>query len=104
MDSCVDTSGAAAGVAQITCIVPLISNVIRVVVSLGAVGLFVMLLVGGFNFLFAAGDQKKLESARGTLTQAIVGIVIMTVAFLILRTIEIFTGVNVTTLQFPDLE
>jgi hypothetical protein len=75
-----------------------------VVVSLGAVGLFVMLLVGGFNFLFAAGDQKKLESARGTLTQAIVGIVIMTVAFLILRTIEIFTGVNVTTLQFPDLQ
>jgi hypothetical protein len=63
-----------------------------------------MLLVGGFNFLFAAGDQKKLESARGTLTQAIVGIVIMTVAFLILRTIEIFTGVNVTTLQFPDLQ
>ncbi len=92
------------GVAQISCIVPLIERVISVVISLGAVALFVMLLVGGFNFLFAAGDQKKLEAARGTVTQAIVGIIIMTVAFLIIRTIELFTGVNVTTLQFPDIQ
>lgn len=91
------------GAATIQCLVPLIANVIKAVVSLGAVALFVMLLVGGFNFLFAAGDQKKLESARGTVTQAIIGIVIMTVAFLIIRTIQIFTGVNVTEITFPEV-
>lgn len=89
------------GVAQITCIIPLVANVIRAVVALGAVALFVMLLAGGFNFLFSSGDQKKLEAARGTVTQAIVGIIIMSVAFLILRTIQLFTGVDVSTLQFP---
>jgi len=90
------------GVATIQCLVPLIANVIQAVLSLGAVALFIMLLVGGFNFLFSAGDQKKLEAARGTITQAIVGIIIMAVAFLIIKTIEVFTGVSITTLQFPD--
>ncbi|MFZ5534645.1 MAG: hypothetical protein ACOY3M_00645 [Patescibacteria group bacterium] len=89
------------GVAQITCLVPLVANVIRAVVSLGAVALFVMLLAGGFNFLFSSGDQKKLESARGTVTQAITGIIIMSVAYLIIKTIQVFTGVDVSTIQFP---
>ena len=86
----------AQGVASIQCLVPLITNVIRAVISLGAVALFIMLLVGGFNFLFSGGDQKKLEAARGTVTQAIVGIVIMSLAYLIILTIETFTGVKVT--------
>lgn len=89
------------GVVQITCIIPLVANVIRAVVALGAVALFVMLLAGGFNFLFSAGDQKKLEAARGTVTQAIVGIIIMSVAFLIIKTIQLFTGVDISTLEFP---
>lgn len=86
----------AQGVASIECLVPLVTNVIRAVISLGAVALFIMLLVGGFNFLFSGGDQKKLEAARGTVTQAIIGIVIMSLAYLIILTIETFTGVKVT--------
>lgn len=91
----------AAGVANITCLVPLFTNVVRAVVALGGVALFVMLLVGGFNFLFSGGDQKKLETARGTVTQAIVGIVIMSLAYLIILTVQTFTGVNVTDFEVP---
>lgn len=94
-DACSNIAGAE-GVASIQCIVPLLTNVIRAVVSLGAVALFIMLLVGGFNFLFSGGDQKKLESARGTVTQAIIGIIVMSLAYLIILTIETFTGVKVT--------
>ncbi len=97
-DACSNLAGAE-GVASIACLVPLIKNLITTVVSLGAVALFIMLLVGGFNMLFSAGDQKKLEAARGTITQAIMGIVVMSVAYLILQAIRVFTGVDVTTLQ-----
>jgi len=90
------------GVATIECLVPLFTNAIKAVVSFGAVALFVMLLVGGFKFLTSGGDSKKLESARGTVTQAIVGIVIMSLAYLILYSIETFTGVSVTTITLPD--
>lgn len=97
-DGCANIAGAE-GVASIACLVPLIKHLITTVVSLGAIALFIMLLVGGFNMLFSAGDQKKLEAARGTITQAIMGIIVMSVAYLILQTIRIFTGVDVTTLQ-----
>lgn len=75
----------------------LFSNIVRAVVSLTVVALFLMLLTGGFSFLFSGGDPKKLEQARGTLTNAIIGLVVIVSAYVILRIIQVFTGVNVTT-------
>jgi hypothetical protein len=97
-NQCTNIPGAA-GAASIQCLIPLFTNLIKAVEALGAVALFVMLLTGGFNFLFSGGDPKKVEQARGTITQAIVGLAIMTVAFLIILTIEKFTNVPVTQFQ-----
>ena len=82
------------GAATIKCLEPLFENVVRAVVAIASVALFVMLLVGGFNFLFSAGDQKKLAQARGTLTGAILGLVIIVVAYLIINALSIFLGVE----------
>jgi hypothetical protein len=82
----------------------LFSNAIRTVVSLTAVGLFLMFIVGGFSFLFSAGDQKKLEQARGTLTNAIIGLVVVVSAYLILRVIGTFTGTLDTITTFKILQ
>ncbi len=89
------------GAATIQCLVPLFEGIVRAVIGLGAVALFIMLLVGGYNFLFSGGDPKKLETARGTITQAIIGLAIMSIAYLIILTIQQFTGVNVTTFSIP---
>lgn len=72
----------------------LFSNLVTAIVSIAGIALFVMLLVGGFKFLFSAGDQKQLEEARGTITNAIMGLVVIVTAYLILRTIATFTGVT----------
>jgi hypothetical protein len=90
------------GVATIRCLVPLFANFTKAIVALGGIVLFIMLLVGGFNFLFSAGDPKKLEAARGTITQAIMGLAIMSIAYLIILTIQTFTGVNVTNFTIPN--
>src|SRR5262245_53138949 len=89
--------------ASIQCLVPLFENVVRAFLSLAGVALFIMLIVAGYNFLFAGGDQKKLERARGTLTGAITGLVVIVLAYLILRLIAAVTGVDVTTfkLEWP---
>lgn len=92
----------AENVATLSCLVPLFGNIVNAVVAFGGIALFIMLLVGGFNFLFSAGDPKKLESARGTISQAIVGLVIMSAAYLIVNLISTFTGVNVTTFTVPE--
>lgn len=85
--------------ATIRCIVPLFKNVVMGVLALSGVALFVMLLVGGFNLLLYGGDQKKLETAKGTLTNAVIGLVVIVAAYLIIRTVEVTTGAPVTKFQ-----
>ncbi|KKU83625.1 hypothetical protein A2973_02715 [Candidatus Gottesmanbacteria bacterium RIFCSPLOWO2_01_FULL_49_10] len=84
-------------VPTIQCLDPLLGNVVAAVLALSGVGLFVMLLTGGYKYLLSGGDQKKLEAARGTLTSAITGLVIIVVAFLIIKTISVFTGATTVT-------
>jgi hypothetical protein len=87
-------------VATIRSLETLFSNVITVVSSLAGVALFLMIVVAGFSFLFSGGDPKKLEQARGTLTGAVIGLVVIVVAYLILRLIGVFTGYsNITRFQ-----
>jgi len=82
--------------ATIQCIVPLFTNLVQGVLALSGVALFIMLLVGGFHFLLSGGDPKKLEAAKGTLTSAIIGLVVIVAAYLIIKTIEVTTGAPVT--------
>jgi hypothetical protein len=91
---CFENITGAEKVATIRCLEPLFENVVRALVAFVGIGLFVMLIVGGFNFLFAGGDAKKLEKARGTLTAAAIGLILIVVAYLIIHAIAIFTGVN----------
>lgn len=83
-------------VATFSSLETLFSNLIQGVVAFAGVALLVMFLVGGFSFLFSGGDPKKVEQARGTLTNAIIGLVVIVAAYLILKLIEVFTGVPVT--------
>lgn len=79
-------------VVMISSIQTLFTNVIGVIIALAGVALFIMFVVSGFSFLFSGGDPKKLEQARGTLTNAIIGLVIIVAAYLILRLIGVFSG------------
>jgi len=71
-------------------------NVIGVILSFGGVVLFLMLIAGGFQFITAGGDPAKVEQAKKTLTYAIMGVALLALAFLILKFISTFTGVDVT--------
>jgi hypothetical protein len=97
--SCVSQTGVTKSVATISCLEPLFENAVWGVVALAGVGLFIMLIIGGYGFLFSGGDPKKLEKARGTLTNAIIGIVVIVTAYLIIRTIGVFTGINLDVFQ-----
>jgi hypothetical protein len=89
------------GAATFTCLESVFKNVVVALTALVGVALFIMFVVGGYGFLFSGGDQKKLEKARGTLTAAIIGVVVIVVAYLILKTISLFTGVDVTQFTIP---
>jgi len=79
----------------------IIKNFLNIAIQLAGVALFIMLIVGGFKYLTAGDDPKSAESARNTLTYAIVGLVAIIGGWFILRFIETFTGVTVTEVIFP---
>lgn len=69
---------------------------IGAILGLAGIVLFLMLIIGGFRYISSGGDPKSAGAARGTLTFAIIGLVVIAGAFLILRFIEDFTGATVT--------
>jgi len=89
-------AGPDSDVATIGSLASLITNIINAVVMLSGVVLFVMLLSGGMSYLLSGGDQKKLEKAKGTLTGAFIGLLVIVSGYLILKLISVITGVDVT--------
>lgn len=90
------------GVATIQCLVPLFRNIVVAVVQLSGVALLLMFIVGGYQFLMSGGNPKQLEQARGTLTYAIIGVVVIVCAYLIIRLVQAFTGVDVSRFTIPE--
>lgn len=90
---CTD-DGTSTGVATIQGLQCLIANILSV--SLTFIGLagFVMIIYGSFKYLLSGGNSKGTESARSTITFAVVGLVVALSAFIILNLVAEFTGVD----------
>lgn len=89
-----NTGAGGGGVATIKGIEAIFENVITVALAFAGIVLFVMFLTGGFRYLTAGGDAKATEAARGTLTHAIAGLVVLVLAYIIIQFISVITGVD----------
>jgi hypothetical protein len=61
----------------------IIGNVIRVAITLVGVVLLLLLLYAGFLWMTAGGDTEKVKKARGMIFNAIVGMIIIVLAYAI---------------------
>ncbi len=81
------------------------SSLIRAVVigilAIAALVFFIMLLVGGVKYILSGGDKGKTESARGQITAALIGLVIVFAAWAILQLMAAFIGVDLNSFQIP---
>ena len=80
----------------------IIQRILNIAVRLAGIAAFIMLIVGGFQYMTAGGDPKKAQAASSTLTYAIFGLVAVIAAWFILLFIEKFTGVPVTLFNLPS--
>jgi magnesium-transporting ATPase (P-type) len=62
-----------------------IAKAINVISSLVAVASVIMIIVGGFRYVTSGGDSTKTGSARNTIMNAIIGLVIAVFAQVIVR-------------------
>ena len=88
-------------IATIKCFECVFQAIIGAVFAIGGLLTLIMLLLGSFTYLTAGGDPKKAQTAANTLTYAVIGLVLLIVAWFILLFIEEFTGVRVTVFEIP---
>src|SRR3989344_4292787 len=70
-------------------IVSVIRTIIQFVLAV------VMLLIGGIRWITAGGDEKAVGSARNMITAALIGLVIVLVAYALIKLVETFFGINI---------
>ncbi len=81
----------------------LIPSLISLALIGGVLIFFFILVSGAIQWISSGGDKQSLESARGKITNAIVGIVILFATFAIIRLLEHFFGISILTLDISKL-
>ena len=69
----------------------------------GVLVFFFIMILGAIQWITSGGDKAGLESARGKITSAIVGVVILFSLFALLKIIEDFFGINILVLDIGPL-
>lgn len=89
-----DANGKSVDVATLSCIFPLIANVISWLLEFAGVVAVIMIIYSGIRFMFSGGDPKQIEGAKKTLLYAVLGLVLIFLSFAIIRFISQVTGVS----------
>ena len=81
-------------VATLDCIPIVFENIINAALAFAGVVALIMIIFSGIRYVTSGGDPKAVEGARNTLTWAIIGLVVIVLAYLIINFISVFTGVQ----------
>ncbi len=76
-----------------------LTNILTIVFVVAAIIVLFMLIAGAFQWITSGGDKEAVAKARGRITHALIGLVILALAYLILRVVGQLVGVDITTGQ-----
>lgn len=84
-----------------------LGNVIAVIINILlviAVVLAIFFLIwGGIQWILSGGDKAKVETARGHIIAAVIGLAVAFLAFFILQIVLRVFGINTENLQLPNV-
>lgn len=63
----------------------LIGAIINTLLAIIGIAAVIMIIIGGFRYVFSAGNEKAVASAKDTILYAIIGIVVASLAFAIVN-------------------
>ncbi|MBP9817817.1 hypothetical protein KBC75_03645 [Candidatus Shapirobacteria bacterium] len=75
----------------------LIGSLLKNSLTIAGVLLLCLLIFGGFSFIMSAGqnDPKKTAMAQAMITDAVIGFLVVILAYFIVQIVEVVTGVNI---------
>ncbi len=85
------------GAGNVTLFESLISKILGILTIMAGISLIVYLMLGALNWITSAGDKGKVEKAQQQITNAILGVVVVVLAYFIL-------GIVSTILDVPFLD
>jgi len=80
-----------------------ISGVITLALIIAAIIFFLMLVVGGIMWIVSGGDKGQTEKARGMITAALIGLVIVFSAWAIAGLVNAFFGIDIFNLTVSPI-
>lgn len=82
----------------------LLPNAIGLAFLVGVLIFFAMLVWGAITWISSGGDKQALEGARGRITSALIGLVLLFASLAIIKLIEAFFGISILTLDIGALK
>ncbi len=81
----------------------LLPSLIGLAFVVGVIVFLFMLLLGAITWIGSGGDKAAVEGARGRITHALIGIVVLFSVFAIIKLIEGFFGINILSIDIGPL-
>lgn len=78
-------------------------NIITLLLIVAAIVTLFLLIVGGIQWMTAGGDKAATESARGRITAAIIGLIIVFAVFAIMKLLSYLLGIDLLTIEIGRL-
>lgn len=81
-----------------------IGSLVGFMVIVAVLAALIYIILGAFQWITSGGDKAKVESARNHIIAAVVGLVIIALAFIILNIVTNLLGIgNITELQIKSI-
>ncbi len=78
-----------------------ITNALGLVFVIGAFLVLIMLIVGAYEWITSGGDKEAVGKARNRIINALVGLIVLAVAFALVNLLGQFTGLDLRNLNVP---
>lgn len=82
----------------------ILKNVVALFFVVGGIGALIFFLWGAVEWIFSGGDKEKVAAARKRITNSLIGLALLSLAFVIVSVFGRIVGFNpLGTLQIPGL-
>ncbi len=93
------------GINPLTTVGTLLSNILSVVFIVAALAVLFMLIWGAFSWITSGGDKDAVGAARKRIVNALIGLAVLAIAFLITRVVGQVLNIDILNLKFlPTLD
>lgn len=81
----------------------LIPNLVGLAFVIGSLVFFFVMVIGAIQWTSSGGDKAALEGARGKISNALIGFVVLLSVFALLKIIETFFNIDIINIDIGPL-